>query len=497
MVTPETHYADINDHSVAYQVFGEGDAQLVYVWGTVSHLDWYWSDPDVTHTLRRASARAKLMMYDHTGVGLSDPVAYIPTVEERAAELAQLIDYVGFKRPHLVGIVDGCAPAVYLAATQPEKIGRLELLSPWLSGPGDKPWCLPEHIHEQWRDVISHWGEGRSLDMLFPSMSGSLFHRLLWGTFERAAMSRGTALQLVDVNRDVDVTPLLSAIRTPTIVVANRNDRVIPIEGARAIADAIPNGTLVELEGADVGVAYNRDVDFAVDTSLDFLIGAGPPVDADRAFLTVMFTDIVGSTDKIAEIGNAAWQSLLHDVTRVTRDILGRHGGTEVTRLGDGFVVTYPGPASAISAGSAMIERVKNLGLGLRVGLHSGEVRLLGNEPTGMAMHVAARVCAAAEGGQILVTEAARQILDESVAQIRSAGTHQLKGIPGGYSLYDATPAIRARLPSPPRETTLPDRIVARTVRRAPGMSRTLIRLSRRASNLVRVSGRARQIEPI
>jgi class 3 adenylate cyclase len=481
-VTPRTQYADIGGRSVAYQVFGDGEAELVYVWGTISHLDWYWSDPDVTHALRRAAARAKLLMYDHAGVGLSDPVPYVPTVEERAAELAALIDVVGFTRPHVVGIVDGCAPAVYLAATQPERIGRLELLSPWLAGPGDEPWCLPERVHQQWLDVINHWGEGRSLDMLFPSMSTSPFHRRLWGTYERSAMSRGTAIQLVDVNRDVDVTPLLGAIRTPTIVMTNKNDRVIPIEGVRAIVEKIPDATLVELDGEDVGVAYNRDVDFAVDTSLEFLIGAGPVIDADRAFLTVMFTDIVGSTDRIASVGDAAWQTMLHTATRATREVIGAHGGSEIGRLGDGFVVTYPGPAAAVASGAALVERMAELDLGLRVGLHSGEVQLLGDEPTGMAMHIAARVCALADAGQVLITEATRRLLDEAVVTTASIGSHRLKGVPDEHALYEAKPAVRPDLPRPRKELTLPDRMVGQAVRRAPGMSRALIRLSRSAS---------------
>jgi class 3 adenylate cyclase len=480
-MTPRTQYADVDGHSVAYQVFGEGEHELVYVWGTLSHLDWYWSDPDVTHALRRAAARAKLLMYDHTGVGLSDPVPYVPTVEERAAELAALIDEVGFHRPHIVGIVDGCAPAVYLAATQPEKIGRLELLSPWLSGPGDQPWCLPQRAHDQWVDIVHHWGEGRSLDLLFPSMSASPFHRRLWGTYERSAMSRGTALQLIDVNRFLDVTPLLGAIQTPTLVMHNRNDPVIPFEGALAIADAIPDATLVELEGEDVGVAYNRDVDEAVDRSLEFLIGAGPVIDADRAYLTVMFTDIVSSTDKIAEVGDAAWQGMLSDVTRATRDIFGTHGGTEIGRLGDGFVATYPGPTAAVAAGAALIERIAAIGLSLRVGLHSGEVQLLGDEPTGMAMHVAARVCALANGGQVLVSDATRNLLDNAAVHTVSAGAHVLKGVPGRHVLYDAKLALRPDLPRQRKELTLQDRIVGQSVRRAPGMSRALIRLSRRA----------------
>lgn len=259
-VTPRTQYAQVDGREVAYQVFGEGDSELVYVWGTMSHLDWYWSDPDLTHALRRDASRARVLMYDHAGVGMSDPTPRPPTIEERADELAALIDAVGFTRPHLVGVVDGCATAVHLAATQPDKIGRLELMSPWLCGPGHHPWSIPQSTYDEYLDIVQNWGEGRSLDLLFPSMKRSPFHRRLWGTFERSTMSRGTARQFAEAYVNIDVSPLLSEIRTPTLVLANRGDPVIPIEGTRALAAAIPDSTFVELTVRDrmVGQAVRR-----------------------------------------------------------------------------------------------------------------------------------------------------------------------------------------------------------------------------------------------
>jgi class 3 adenylate cyclase/pimeloyl-ACP methyl ester carboxylesterase len=481
-VPPRTDYATLDGREVAYQVFGDGEDALVYVWGTMSHLDWYWSDPDLTHALRRNAARARVLMYDHAGVGMSDPTPRPPSIEERAAELAALIDHVGFHRPHLVGVVDGCATAAYLAATQPDKIGRLQLLSPWLTGPGPHPWSLPQATYEQWLDVVANWGEGRSLDLLFPSMTRSPFHRRLWGTFERSAMSRGTARQFAEAYLHIDVSPLLSQIRTPTIVMANRGDPVIPAAGARALAAEIPNSTFVELDGSDVGFAYNTDLDDAIDRSLEFLIGAGPAVDADRAYLTVMFTDIVSSTSTLAAIGDSAWLELLRQAVHRHREAIGRHGGDEVGQRGDGLVATFPSPGAAVLAGEALVSDLAGLGLGLRVGLHTGEVRLIGEDPTGMTMHFAARVCSAADGGQVLVSEATANLLDSAAFGTSPAGTHALKGVPGRHQLFTAEVIERPDLPLPRRELTLYDRMVGQAVRRAPGMSRALIQLSRRAS---------------
>ena len=481
-MTPRTQYAQMGGRDVAYQLFGEGEAELVYVWGTVSHLDWYWSDPDLTHFLRRVAARTRVMMYDHAGAGMSDPTPRPPTLAERAEELATLIDHVGFSRPNIVGVVDGCAAAVYLAATQPDKVGSLCLTSPWLCGPGSEPWSLPQRAYDDWLDVVENWGEGRSLDFLFPSMSRSPFHRRLWGTFERSAMSRGTIRRYAEAYVYIDASPLLSAITAPTMVVANRNDPIIPIEGARAIAERIPGATFMELDGMDVGVAYNSDIDGAIDESLDFLIGVGPVVDADQAYLTVLFTDIVSSTSTVASIGDTAWESLLSNALAIHREIFDGFGGVEVGHRGDGMVATFTSPAAAVAAGEELVHAVADIGLGLRVGLHSGEVRLHGDEPRGLAMHLAARVCAVAEGGEVLVSEPTRALLEPGAFSIEPRGVHELKGVPGEHELFSALPIKRPDLPVPRRDLTIRDRMVGRAVRHAPAMSRALIQLSRRAS---------------
>lgn len=225
---PRTEYAQIDSREVAYQLFGEGDAEVVYVWGNISHLDWYWSDPDLTHMLRRVSARARVM-YDRSGVGMSDPVAEPPDLSERAAELATLIEHVGFVRPHLVGAVEGCATVVYLAATQPDKVGRIQLFAPWICGSGRHPWSISEEAYRPWLDAAANWGEGS------PSICCS-----------RAWLVR----RFTDVLTNMDASPLLRSISAPTLVMANSHDPVISPAGFHAEP---PGAASHPLSSADPG----------------------------------------------------------------------------------------------------------------------------------------------------------------------------------------------------------------------------------------------------
>ena len=485
---PRTQYVTVHGRSVAYQAFGaaagEGARSLCIALNYMSHLDWLWGDPDIARLLRRASTQGRVVTYDRGGVGLSDPVTVVPTMEERADELLAVAGAAGLERFDLVGIMDGASVAAYVAATRPERVAALALLNPWVKGSSDgrEPPGVTDWAHEEWQGVIDAWGEGRSLDLMFPSLDGSPLHRRIMATFERTSGAPGTIRALVAAARATDVTAVLPAVQAPTLVIANRHDRVLPIEQARFVARAIPGARLAELDGVDTALQYEHpdellalfDEHFGTDSSQR---------DPERVFRAVLFSDIVGSTGLVAQMGDTGWAETRRAHDTLTRAVVDRHGGTEVKSTGDGFLVTFPDARSAIACGVDLVEAMPPAGVEVRVGVHAGEIRLEADEDvTGFAVHVAARICAAAGAGEVLVSQAARDLAEGSGLVFSERGEHELRGASGRWRLHAAGRGDRPVVtPSAPLATRS-DRVQQAILRRSPALGRGLARVVRRAA---------------
>jgi class 3 adenylate cyclase len=486
-VQPKTQYTKSGEVNVAFQVFGDGAFDLVFVYGFVSHLDFQWTDPSFTALLRRLAAFSRVIVFDKRGTGLSDPVGAAPIFDERMDDVRAVMDAAGSEQAALVGYSEGGLIAALFASTYPERCRALVLYETWACGlldaadaPGHPKWLELDRMH---RDAIEHWGEGRTLNWAAPSQSGSEFTRRRWGAFERAALSPAMAMALWDAITRSDVRAVVSSIGVPTLVLAHR-DSAIPVEQARFLARQIEGARLVELPGRD-HAPTGVDAEGVADEMEEFLTGARRFSSSDRVLATVMFTDIVGSTERGAAIGDTAWRAMRERHDAMVRAQLTRFGGREVKQTGDGFLATFDGPARAVDCAEAIREAAGELDLELRIGLHTGECEVVGDDITGIAVNIAARIGAVAGPSEILVSSTVRDLVVGSPLRFVDAGTPDLKGVPDEWRVYrlsDAVEADEALVDSRQRPRGA-DRIARGAARHAPGLLRGLARLQGRRSN--------------
>jgi class 3 adenylate cyclase len=496
MEPPETRYVDSGGVDIAYQVLGEGPLELVVVPGFVSNLDMQWTDPEVTRFNEQLASFSRLVMWDKAGTGLSDPVPAVPTLEQRMEDLHAVLDAAGVERPVLFGISEGGPMSLLFAATYPERVRGLVLFGSFACGipdpddnPGGPRWL---DTASRIKTVVEHWGKGLLVDVFSPTLAGQpLAHRVM-GMYERAAASPAMARAAYDAIHQIDVRDVLPTIGTPTLVLHRIGDP-IPIEGARYIAEQVPGARLVELSGAD-HYWWVGDSDTILDAIEEFVTGTRPERRIDRMLATVLFTDIVGSTERAARLGDNAWRALLERHNAATREQLAAFRGREVSSTGDGFLATFDGPARGVRCARAIAESVRQFGIEIRAGLHAGECEALGENIGGIAVHIGARVAASAAPGEVLVSSTVRDLVAGSGIEFADAGEHELKGVPGSWRLYRAVDvpvadgSAREPLPAgaaplvhePP---PLSQRAMIAAARRAPGMSRRFgARLYRRAA---------------
>ncbi|TMK99810.1 MAG: adenylate/guanylate cyclase domain-containing protein [Actinobacteria bacterium] len=437
MSPPKTSYAKSGDVNIAYQVLGEGPIDLVYVWGWLSHLDFQWMNPTLTSFLLRLAGFSRLIMFDKRGSGLSDPVGEAPTFEERMDDIRAVMDAVGSERAALLGFSEGCAMSAMFAASHPERTIGLILYDGFAVGinvEGASPEMTWSEQALNIRRTIDHWGEGETLRWIAPSMAGTPGAKRLWGTFERASMSPGMALSLWEAIQRVDARPVLPLVRVPTLVLHHR-DSPIPAAGGRAMAELVPGARYVELPGRDHFPGAG-DPEAVAGEIQEFLTGARVEERPDRVLATVLFTDIVDSTRRAAELGDRAWRALLDRHDALVRAQLELFCGREVKHTGDGFLASFDGPARAIRCASAVVEEARELGVELRAGLHAGECELRGDDLGGIAVHVAARVGALAPSGGVLVSGTVKDLVMGSGIELLDRGVHELKGVPGQWRLF-------------------------------------------------------------
>jgi pimeloyl-ACP methyl ester carboxylesterase/class 3 adenylate cyclase len=429
-------YARSGDVNIAYQVTGEGAFDLVLVSGFVSHLDSDWEHPSSTRLLERLGSFARLIRFDKRGTGLSDRAVGLPDFETRMDDVRAVMDAVSSERAALFGYSEGGPLAMLFAATYPQRVRALSLYGTYAKRTGpdeDYPWCETAEQRAAYAAAIEReWGVEADLTRMAPS-ADEAFSRW-WMARARAAASPGSARDLVVMNSQADVRDVLSAVQAPTQVIHRIGDRDARVEEGRYIAEHIPGARFVELPG-DTHVPF-WEPDDVVDEVEEFLTGVRPTHVGDRVLATVLFTDLVGSTQRLGTLGDRAWSELLERHHELVRRELARFGGEEIDTAGDGFLVLFDGPARAIRSAIAIREALAGIDLEVRAGVHTGEVeRPHGGGPRGISVHTGARIAAAGSAGDVLVSVTTRDLVAGSGLEFSDRGEIELKGI-GVRRLY-------------------------------------------------------------
>jgi pimeloyl-ACP methyl ester carboxylesterase len=436
---PETKYARSGDVHIAYQVVGNGSRDLVLVPGWVSHIEYAWEEPSFANFLTRLASFCRLILLDRRGTGLSDRVVHLPTLEQRMDDVRAVMDAAGSERAALFGLSEGGPMCLMFAATYPARTSALILYGTFaraLRAP-DYPIGLPISVLEAFREWAEKtWGTGApSADFFAPNLARDEGFRRSWARFERYAVSPAGIKALLGMLHETDARQTLSVIRVPTLVVHRQGDQVTRVEGARYIAERIQGAKYVELPGND-HFPWVGDTASVLNEVEEFVTGARHGPDFDRVLATVLFTDIVGATAKAANLGDRRWRDLLDRHHVVVRELLARFHGREIDTAGDGFLAAFDGPARAIRAACAIVNRVRELGLDLRAGLHTGECEVMGPKLSGIAVHVGARVAALAAPGEVLVSSTVKDLVAGSGLRFHERGAHELKGVPGDWHIY-------------------------------------------------------------
>ena len=438
---PETRYARSGEHSIAYQVVGDGTLDLVYMPGFASHLEVFWEQPAYSRFLHRLASFSRLIMIDRLGTGLSDrlPTDKTSTLEQRMDDIQAVMDAVGSERAALLGWSEGVMPCATFAATYPERATALVMYGgmPRILEADDYELGIPEEMYDEWVDTIQDlWGHsGAALRFWAPTVAEDPEPQRWFQRFTRLAASPGAAAALFRSIKQTDIRDVLPTIGVPTLIIHRTEDALVQVEHSRYMAEHIPDARLVEFPGED-HLWWFGDQDVIVDEVQEFLTGARSAPQHDRVLATVMFTDIVGSTERAAKLGDRRWRELLESHEAVVRRELARHRGTEVKTTGDGFLATFDGPARAISCARAIAEAVRPLGIEIRAGLHTGECEVMNGDVGGIAVHTGARVSAEAGPNEVLVSSTVKDLVAGSGIEFEDRGSRELRGVPGEWRLY-------------------------------------------------------------
>jgi class 3 adenylate cyclase len=437
MDIPQTLYASSGDLHIAYQVFGNGPLELVYVGGPANHVEIVWEEPRMVRVLERLGSFARVICFDRRGTGLSDPVTVAPTLEQYMEDMAAVVEAAGVTHPHaLLGGSEAGRMCLLYAATFPERVSAVALH-------GTSPYgavVLDPGRQQRILEVIERsWGRGDMLELFAPSALGDARARAYMGRIERYSAPPGMARRLLELSVQTDVRPILGAVRVPVLVVAREHDPFAPLGAAQEMVEALPDGRLVQLPG-DENVPWLGDADALLDEIEEFLTGQRPHREPDRVLATVLFTDICGSTAKAAELGDRAWRELLAEHDRRIRDELDRFRGREVKTLGDGFLATFDGPARAVRCAEAIARAVRDLGVEIRAGLHTGEIEVLPADVSGLAVDIAERISDIATRSEVLVSGTVHDLVVGSGLRFEDRGARTLPGVADEWRLYAVTP---------------------------------------------------------
>lgn len=438
-MAPETRYVRSGEVHIAYQVVGDGPRDLVYVPTWISQVEHLWEEPRIARYFERLASFSRLIMFDRRGAGLSDPVLGVPTLEEQMDDVVAVMDAAGSEQAAVYAQLEGGAMATLFAATHPERTSALVLYEamPRMAWAPDYDWAL--RADERAEAIARPWGDGRRIEGLAPNSSRDPRFRSWFAKLERLAASPGTAATFMAMTAQVDVRAVLPTIRVPTLVLHRRDDQFVDLRHAQYLADHIPGARLVLLPGEDA-LSFGSDSAPLLDEIEEFLTGARSAADTERILATVMFSDIVDSTRRAAELGDRRWRDLLESITTTVARELNRFRGRAVKTLGDGFLATFDGPARAIRCAAAIRDAAQaQFGLEVRSGLHTGEVEVIGSDVGGIAVHIGARVGAQARAGEVLVSGTVKDLVVGSGIQFEDRGETELRGVPGTWRLWAVT----------------------------------------------------------
>ncbi|HJR93425.1 MAG TPA: adenylate/guanylate cyclase domain-containing protein [Acidimicrobiia bacterium] len=436
---PQVRFTRAGDVDLAYHVMGEGRRDIVLMIGWVSHIEVLWELPEARHFLERLAGMGRVVMFDKRGTGLSDRTSQPMSTADLVPDVLTVMDAVGMEKAVLVGWVDAAALAIEVAARHPERVEALvlgEILATAVPDP-THPWGADAQIIEALAEAIESggWGEAILLPLIAPSVAGDERVLQWFKKLERMAATPSLAANLIRRTLTTDLRDLLPAVAAPTLVLHRRDAPFLPGEGVAWLARQVVDGRYAEVPGDEVP-GYLGDVDALMDEIEEFLLGTRTGAAGDRRVTTVLFSDVVGSTERLAAIGDRRWHDLLETHRSEARTIVTRFGGREVDTAGDGFLLSFDAPSPAIRCALALRDSSLATGLELRIGLHIGEVVHQGGTLTGLAVHIGARVAAAAQPGEVLVSQTIRDMVVGSRFTLTSRGSRELKGVPGTWELW-------------------------------------------------------------
>jgi len=426
-MSPVTKYAQSGDVFIAYQVSGNGPIDIVFAPGFISHLEYMWEEPRHARFLHGLESFTRLIRFDKRGTGLSDRSVGFPNLDERIDDIRAVMDAAGSERAVLLGISEGGAMVQLFAATYPEKVSGLILMGTYSNASISIPsYKDPKRAEAQ---ILASWGTGASLPDFAPGLANDPDFLDWWARFERLSASPSAVIKLRQMNSEIDVTPILSSIQTPTLVIHRADDVRTSIENARHMAAAIPNARMIEVPGRDHFVWLDES-GIVLSEIRNFVDAAQEAVEPDRVLATVLFTDIVDSTRRAAALGDMQWRSVLEAHFSLARNQLRRFRGREVKTLGDGILATFDGPARAVRCAQAIVNGVRPLGIAIRAGLHTGEVEIRAdNDVGGIAVNIASRVSQLAGGSEILVSSTVKDLIAGSELIFADLGPRAIKGL--------------------------------------------------------------------
>jgi class 3 adenylate cyclase len=444
-MAPETRYARSGELNIAYQVTGEGPRDLVYVPGWVSNIELMWEEQAMAHFLERLASFSRLVLFDKRGTGLSDRVSNdeLPTLEQRMDDVRAVLEAVGSERAALFGHSEGGNMCVLFAATYPERTTALITLGCFAKRrdpDDDYPWApTAENREEAADDVERNWGHFRPQDVEYyaPSRLGDEPWIRNLEQYLRRGASPGAAAALLRMNSYIDIRDVLPTVQVPTLVLHRTGDHDVNIAEGRYLAARIPDAKFVELSGADHWISAGNTDEIA-DEIEEFVTGTRPVPEPNRVLATVLFTDIVGSTERAVALGDRRWRELLSAHDTAVRRELERFRGREVDTAGDGFLAAFDGPARAVRCALSAGEAVRELGVEIRAGIHTGECELDGPKIRGIAVHTGARIASLAGPGEVLVSQTVKDLVSGSGLTFDDRGVHALKGVPGEWRVYAA-----------------------------------------------------------
>ena len=439
--TPETRYAKCGEVHLAYQTFGQGARDLVVVSGWVSHLDLLWEAPPAAAFYRRLGEFCRVILFDKRGMGLSDRVATPPTLEERTDDIRAVMDAAHSDEAVLFGLSQGVATSLMFATTFSEQASGLILcggLARSVEAP-DYPWAPPlaDALAANAELIGPSWGTGDSIDTFAPTVANDPACRAWWAKLERSAASPGMVYGSYLMSLETDVRHLLGAVHVPTLVLHQRGDRAVSVQGGRWLAEQIPHARFVELPGIDHQFWWVESIRDAVASEIEeFMTGVRSVPRVDRILATVVFTDIVSSTEQTSRLGDRRWRDLLDEHDSIARRLIKEARGSVIKCTGDGVLATFDGPGRALRCAAAIRAAVHRLGIAIRVGVHTGEIELRGDDIGGIAVHIAQRVQALAQPSEILVSRTVVDLVAGSRIGFTDRGAHALKGVSGDWHLF-------------------------------------------------------------